>query len=101
MQAVTTTIEETDTFVSNHEAVIVQVLKLEQDLAAARKSATEALLQERRCIDAALQKIGYDAGGASAPKKSSVVRVCAICGESGHNARKHKSDAPPTSDSRL
>lgn len=72
------------------ETVIAPVLRLEEQLASARTSATEALLEERRCIDAALQKIGYDAGDVLAPKKKGVARVCTICGESGHNARKHK-----------
>ena len=75
---------------ASKETVIAPVLRLEEQLASARASATESLLEERRCIDAALQKIGYDAGDAPAQKRKGAARVCTICGESGHNARKHK-----------
>lgn len=70
------------------ETVITPVLKLEEQLAEARRSATEALLAERRCIDAALQKIGYD-GEHTAQNKggAKLSRVCSACGQQGHNRR--------------
>src|SRR5436190_850280 len=75
---------------ASKETVIAPVLRLEEQLASARASAMEVLLEERQCIDAALQKIGYDAGSIPTQKRKGVFRVCTICGESGHNARKHK-----------
>jgi hypothetical protein len=59
---------------STKETVIAPVLLLEEQLASARASATEALLDERRCIDAALQKIGYDAGSVPTQKGKVIVR---------------------------
>jgi hypothetical protein len=81
------------------ETVIAPVLKLEEQLAAARKTATETLLEERRQIDASLEKIGYSIEGASGRRLPAKERVCKVCGQIGHNARKHKDSAstPPSS----
>ena len=50
-----------------------------------KKSAIEALLEQRKEIDIKLKKLGFNETPKA--KESKIERVCKLCGQSGHNAR--------------
>jgi hypothetical protein len=61
-----------------------------------RRQAVDALLAKRKDIEQNLASLGYkiDTPGptASAPRRAVAAKPCKICGELGHDARKHRYD---------
>jgi hypothetical protein len=60
-----------------------------------RRQAVDALLAKRKDIEQNLASLGYKAdtlSTASAPRRAMAQRPCKICGELGHDARKHRYD---------
>lgn len=77
-------------------ANVQKVLDLERQFQEAKQVAIQDLLSQRATIDEQLKTLGYDS-----TKKVAVVRQtdpnkkCPVCGETGHDARRHKNDPKP------
>ncbi len=83
---------------SSASSVIADVRRLQAELDSKRRSAIDALLQQRGEIDNTLASLGYVAGEGRrggqrrmVRSKSPEERMCPICEVSGHDARAHKS----------
>jgi hypothetical protein len=85
------------------ESNIDKALRLHKEAAAAKKAAIGDLLQQRTAIDAKLIQLGHAEGTpvsrgrrkkAAAPKVAAraSAKVCRICGQAGHDGRKHRWD---------
>jgi DNA repair exonuclease SbcCD ATPase subunit len=77
-------------------ANVQKVLDLEKQFQEAKQVAIQDLLKQRQTIDEQLKVLGHDN-----TKKAPVVRQtdpnkkCPVCGETGHDARRHKNDPKP------
>jgi DNA repair exonuclease SbcCD ATPase subunit len=68
----------------------------ERQLAEAKQVAIQELLRERGAIDEQLKSLGYDPKKAPAVKRQvDPNKKCPVCGETGHDARRHKNDPKP------
>jgi hypothetical protein len=80
----------------NDDTVLARIEQLEQEKAQLRDQAIGELLTKRSELDEKLARLGYNtvpdrprksAGGA---RGYSPDKVCPICGQHGHDARKHR-----------
>src|SRR5262245_24169785 len=84
---------------SNHQAIIDEVLALQQKLADKRQLAIEAMLAQMSDLREQLASLGYEVtiqvgqgrtgkrGGARAASKGSSERICPVCKVPGHDLR--------------
>ncbi|HSY47203.1 MAG TPA: hypothetical protein VLC46_00160 [Thermoanaerobaculia bacterium] len=73
---------------------IQKVLELQKQYEEAKQLAIRELLDQRKGIDDQLRALGH---GASQPpqqkqRQTDPNKSCPICGEKGHDARRHKND---------
>jgi len=80
---------------SANEAV-EKVFKLQEDFENARKEAIALLLKQRDDIAAQLTSLGYSESSRKANafqrRRADPQKQCPVCGEKGHDARRHKGE---------
>lgn len=75
------------------KATVDNVLKIRQQYEDARKQAIAEILAQQQELTEELRRLGHDgspakkAKGATDPNKK-----CPVCGEPGHDARRHRAD---------
>ena len=70
---------------------VQKVLDLQRQFEEARQSAIQELLGQQTQIGQQLKSLGYD--GKAAPKRQpDPARVCPVCSQPGHDARRHKGE---------
>lgn len=67
-----------------------RAFKLQAQYEEARKEAISQLLAEQSKINERLKALGHQVGPAARPSASASSKPCKICGEMGHDARKHR-----------
>ena len=75
---------------------IQKVLDLQKQYEEAKQTAIQELLDQRKTIDEQLKALGYVQGApATKQRQSDPNKVCPVCSEKGHDARRHKNDPKP------
>ncbi len=82
-------------------ANVQKVLDLEKQFQEAKQVAIQDLLKQRTTIEEQLKTLGHDITAKPAPAKRQADpnKVCPVCQEKGHDARRHKNDPKPVAKS--
>lgn len=70
-----------------------KVMKALEDLDSLKQQAINELLDERKNIDEQLAKLGHGVKQAASTKRMrDPNKLCPVCGEKGHDARRHRGE---------
>jgi hypothetical protein len=78
--------------------LVDKALQAQQTAENLKQEAITSLLGEQRTIADQLKALGYVEGQKMPPKKAVTLdpnKVCPVCKEKGHDARRHKNDPKP------